>query len=221
LSRKNVTGIDFSQASLDKAIALKEKLGLDTWHLKKVDIMDEKQIASLGKFDCVLCLGVLHHTGNAYKAFQNILKLAKPNGKIAVGLYNKYGRVLLKVRIFLAKTVFKNNQDVKDWFIKMQIGDVQDKERARGWWNDQYLHPHETSHTQWEVLRWFKRNGVRYVQTVPSMMPFDSSDLECAGVWNEMDSKPPNLLIMAYKQLTWIWKTHKEGGYWIVFGRMR
>ncbi len=70
LRRKCVWGIDFSDSSLKKANQLKEKLKLDTWHLKKVDILDEKQIDEIGqKFDYVLCMGVLHHTGNAYKGF--------------------------------------------------------------------------------------------------------------------------------------------------------
>ena len=76
LKRKCVYGIDFSDSSLKKAEALKKKLNLSSWHLKKVDILDANQIESIElKFDYVLCLGVLHHTGNAYRGFQNILKL--------------------------------------------------------------------------------------------------------------------------------------------------
>jgi 2-polyprenyl-3-methyl-5-hydroxy-6-metoxy-1,4-benzoquinol methylase len=222
LRRKCVWGIDFSDSSLNKARKLKEKLKLDSLHLKKIDILDLKQIESIDmKFDYVLCLGVLHHTGNAYQGFKNILKLLKPNGYIAIGLYNKFGRIPLKSRKLLAKTIFKNNNKVKDWFIRMQIGDIQDKERARGWWNDQYLHPHETSHTLGEVLRWFKKNNVQYYQTVPSSAPFKQSILEIAGVWNNFNEIYPYFSIRIYKQLSWIWKTNREGGYWITFGRKR
>jgi SAM-dependent methyltransferase len=222
LRRKCVWGIDFSDSSLNKAKALKQKLNLDSWHLKKVDILDPKQIEKIGmKFDYVLCLGVLHHTGNAYEGFKNILKLLKPNGHIAIGLYNKFGRIPLKTRRILARTVFKNNDKVKDWFIRMQIGDVEDKERARGWWNDQYMHPHETSHTVGEVLRWFKRNNIKYHQTVPSSKPFDQSNLDIAGVWNNTKEVYPYIPIRFYKQLGWVWKTHHEGGYWITFGRKK
>lgn len=220
LRRKSVYGIDFSDSSLNKAKALKEKLHLDSLHLKKVDIMDKEQIKNIGKqFDYVLCLGVLHHTEDAYQAFKNILPLLKPNGMIAVGLYNKAGRVPLKIRILLAKTIFKNNQRVKDWFIKMQIGTIADKERARGWWNDQYLHPHETTHTIGEVLKWFKINNLEYYQSVPSLNLFDQSNLEITGVWNNFGRTYPYFPIRLYKQLSWIWKTHHEGGYWITFGK--
>lgn len=220
LRRECVWGIDFSDSSLKKAKALKEKLKLDSWHLKKVDVLDEKQIDDIRmKFDYVLCLGVLHHTGNAYLGFKNILRLLKPEGYISIGLYNRFGRIPLKIRKFLAKTVFKNNMKVKEWFIKMQIGDVEDKERARGWWNDQYLHPHETVHTIGEVLRWFKKNNIKYYQTIPSTNLFDQSNLEIAGVWNSTNGKKPNYIIRTYKQLNWIFNTHHEGGYWMTFGK--
>ena len=220
LRRTNVWGIDFSDASLTKAQKLKEKLKLNSWTLKKVDILDEKQITAINKkFDYVLCMGVLHHTGNAYQAFKNILNLLKPNGHIAVGLYNTFGRIPLKTRQLLSRTIFKNNNKVKDWFISMQIGDVKDKERARGWWNDQYLHPHETTHTIGEVLQWFKKNHIEYYQTLPSTTPFDKSILDIKGVWNKTNQTYPYFPIRACQQLLWIWKTHHEGGYWITFGR--
>ena len=222
LRRKCVYGVDFSDSSLSKAEALKKKLKLDSLHLKKVDLLDIRQIASIGmKFDYVLCLGVLHHTENAYQGFKNILRLLKPQGYIAIGLYNKFGRIPLKTRIFLAKTVFKNNDRVKDRFIRMQIGDIEDKERARGWWNDQYLHPHETTHTMGEVLGWFKKNNIEYYQTAPSSSPFDKGNINISGVWNKTRQRYPHLPIRLYKQLLWAWKTHREGGYWITFGKRR
>jgi 2-polyprenyl-3-methyl-5-hydroxy-6-metoxy-1,4-benzoquinol methylase len=220
LRREKVLGIDFSDSSLKKAKALKKKLKLNSWALEKINLLDEKQIENIlqkyGKFDYVLCLGVLHHTGNARKGLENICKLLNPNGKIAVGLYHKVGRIPLKIRIILAKTIFKNNQKIKDYFIKMQIGDVEDKERARGWWHDQYLHVHETTHTVGEVLRWFKENNIKYIQSVPTLNLNGEVNLEIAGVWN--GGGHPYLIKRLYKQFTWLWKNQREGGYWITFG---
>ena len=108
----------------------------------------------------------------------------------------------------------------------MQIGNTKDKERIEGWWNDQYLHPHETTHTVGEVLRWFKKSSIVYYQTLPSSAPFEYSDLEVTGVWNK--TMYPYFPIRMYKQLTWMWKTHSEGektyfggGYWLTFGRKK
>jgi len=220
LDRKEVYGIDFSDSSINKANALKKKLKLESLILKKVDIANKEQIKSIGKqFDYLLCLGVLHHTGKSYKSFENIIELIKPGGHIAIGLYNKYGRIPLKIRIFLAKTIFKNNNKVKDFFIKLQIKNVEDKKRFSGWWNDQYLHPHETTHTMGEVLKWFKKNNIEYIETLPSSTLLSSADSEVAGVWNKTKEKYPNIIVRFYKQLTWLWKTDKEGGYWITFGK--
>jgi 2-polyprenyl-3-methyl-5-hydroxy-6-metoxy-1,4-benzoquinol methylase len=220
LRRKGVLGIDFSEGSLNKARLLKEKLGLNTWQLKNVDITDSRQIQNIEtKFDYVLCLGVLHHTPDAYASFQNILPLLKPGGHIAIGLYNKFGRLPLQVRAFLAKTIFKDNEKVKDYFIRIQIGDIQDKEKKRGWWNDQFLHPHETTHTVGEILTWFKKNQIEYYQTVPSSNFFDQSNIEIAGVWNKYNERYPSFPERLLKQLYWIWKTQHEGGYWITLGR--
>jgi len=216
LKRKMAYGIDFSDSSLNKAQKLKKKLKLNSLKLKKVNILNEEEINKLPKFDYVLCMGVLHHTGNAYKGFKNIVKLLNPNGKIIIGLYHKIGRIPLKIRIFLAKTIFKNNQKVKDYFIKIQIGDIKDNERARGWWHDQYLHVHETCHTIGQILKWFKKNNIGYTQTIPSVF---NGDLEISGVFDK--EIYPFFPIRIYQQLIYLWKTQKEGGYWITCGELK
>ncbi len=222
LRRKNVWGIDFCDNSLSKAKSLKQKLGLNSLHFKKIDILNQRQIENIDiKFDYVLCLGVLHHTGNAYQGFKNILKLLKPKGYIVIGLYNKFGRIPLKIRRVLVKTIFKNNEKIKERFIRMQIEDIKDKEKIRGWWNDQYLHPHESCHTMGEVLKWFKKNKIQYYQTVPSSTFFDKSDLNISGVWNNTNERYPYFPIRFLKQMKWLWLTNKEGGYWLTFGRKK
>lgn len=222
LRREKVWGIDFSDASLNKARGLKEKLNLQSLTLGKVNVLDGQGVRAIPeRFDYLLCLGVLHHTADPYQGFQNILHLVKPGGLIAIGLYNKPGRFLLKIRIWLAKTIFKNNQKVKDWFIKLQIGETDDKEKVRGWWNDQYLHPRESTHTVGEVLRWFKDNNITYYESVPHVRMFKESEVGIAGVWNTTDESYPNFLVRFWTQLLWIWSTHKEGGYWVMFGRKK
>ena len=47
------------------------------------------------QFDVVLCNGVLHHTSDPHGGFRSIARLVKPGGHIVIGLYNKYGRLLL------------------------------------------------------------------------------------------------------------------------------
>lgn len=212
LKRDNVWGIDFSDSSLNKAKALREKLSLNTWGLYKVNLLDTEEINTLRKFDYVLSLGVLHHTGNAYLGFQNITNLMEQNGYIVIGLYNTYGRIFHKIRVFLAKTIFKNNNKVKDYFIKMQITDMSDKERVRGWWNDQYLHPHETCHSIGEVLGWFKKNNIKFIELIPT-----DCDYEITGIFNQQ--KVPNIIQRFWIQLKWVFTIHRDGGYFIMVGK--
>jgi len=222
LRRNEVYGIDFSEGSLKKAKALKDKLDLNSLKLYKADILNTEDVNKVNQeFDVVLCLGVLHHTGDAYAAFKNVLRLLKPGGYIAVGLYNRTGRIPLKIRKFLSKTIFKSSEKMKDKFIRMQIGDVKDKERARGWWNDQYKHPHETSHSIGEIIGWFKNNGIEYYESLPSAKLFNQSDVEIAGLWNNNFEKIPNIIERILTQIKWMFTTNKEGGYWITLGRKK
>ncbi len=222
LRRKCVWGVDFSNSSIHKAGLLKEKLKLDSWNIKKLDIMNLKEIDAFPlKFDYLLCLGVLHHTSNPYLGFKNILKLLKPGGYVAIGLYNKFGRIPHKIRVFLAKTIFKNNSRVKESFIKMQIEDIRDKAKVEDWWHDQFLHPHETSHSLGQVLSWFKKNDIEYYQSLPSAKLFDQSDLGISGVWNNYKENYPYLPVRVWKQLLWVFSIQREGGCWITFGRKK
>ncbi len=221
LRRKKVMGIDFSENSLNQAKKLKEKLKLNSLELKKIDLLNDKEIEAIGKFDYVLCLGVLQHTANPYKGFTNLLKLLKPKGFIAVGLYNKFGRIPLKIRKVLTKTVFKDNEKIKKHFISMQLDSLKDKKKTEAWWQDQYFHPFESTHFLGEVLDWFKKNKIEFYQTIPSLNFFDEQKLEIAGVWNKYNETKPSFLKRNLIQLSWIWKTQKEGGYWITFGRKK
>jgi len=219
LRRKNVFGIDFSDSSLDKAKLLKKKLQLDTLHLKKVDITNKAEIDAIGKtFDYVLCLGVLHHTADAYRSFQNITTLLNEKGKIAVGLYNRYGRVALHMRKFMLR--FKKEEKAMKQYLPMQLKHMEDTEKLRGWWNDQYKHPHETTHTVGEVLRWFKLKNIDFVQITPPL-GFNKLNLDLVGVWHNVQNSRPSFFLRTLGQFSWIFTTNKEGGYWITFGKKK
>ncbi len=219
LRRKCVWGIDFSDGSLNKAEKLKDKLKLNTLHLGKVDIINDDIFIESKFFDYVLCLGVLHHTSDPYKGFQNIVKLLEPNGYIAIGLYNRFGRIPLKLRKCYLRLPLNRNNKLSDRFIKSQLTDTTDTKKKNSWVQDQYFHPLESTHTVGEVLGWFKKNGIEYYKSVPSLTPFDNGDLTFSGVFCKYKDFYPYLPIRLYKQLTWILKTQREGGYWIMIGR--
>jgi SAM-dependent methyltransferase len=83
----HVTGVDLNAVS-----AAAE----GTSHLSNVTLI-EADLAemNLGKqFDIVYCIGVLHHTDDPTKTFQNIAKHCKPGGRVIVWVYSKEGNFL-------------------------------------------------------------------------------------------------------------------------------
>lgn len=218
---RKVVGIDFTQKSISKAKALKEKLDLSVKY-QQGDILDPSQTLfskEFDSFDYVLCTGVLHHTGNPELGFQQCCKLLKKGGYVVVGLYNPYGRMLLYLRKLLLKTIFRNNQGMKEYFIKKQIDHVKDKERARGWYHDQYEHPHETTHTVGEVLQWFAQNDIEFVNGIPALSggQFSFSLTNILKKDQQVDPKKKYF----FRQLSWIWTTRNDGGYFIMTGRKK
>ena len=63
----------------------------DEWKVEEASVLDEKYLASLGNFDVVYSWGVLHHTGQMWRALENAHRLVAPGGKLFIALYNDTG----------------------------------------------------------------------------------------------------------------------------------
>jgi len=77
-------GVDMSQA-VEKAGKLADKY--NNVMIVQSDLM--KLPFKPGTFDIVYSIGVLHHTSNTKKAFENIAKYVKPGGILAIWVYRK------------------------------------------------------------------------------------------------------------------------------------
>lgn len=208
-----VVGIDFSYSSLHKANNFKKRFELHNVDFAEMDLfclgLKEKS------FDYIFCNGVLHHTADAYGAFQNLCRLAKPGGYITVGLYNDYGRLLLDLR----RWIFHLTNDKFKWldfFIRQKS---MGKEKKHIWFIDQYKNPHEDKFTVDKVLNWFQQNDIEYVNSVPKIRLLGEQCTPSDRLFEQCD--PGSRLNHLLCQLGWIFSQGREGGFFITIGRKR
>lgn len=106
----NFLGTDVSKKSLQIAKQLIKQKKITNLKLKNINLMNE--FSKVGKFDLVLCMGVLHHLSNPVIGLKNIKKVLEKDGIIFLYLYGKLGghnRMLNKKLIFTL--LGKNNLD--------------------------------------------------------------------------------------------------------------
>ena len=168
-TNNNVCSFDSSFNSLKIGKNFAKKNNIQNVTFVKGDIFD--QIFQDEVFDFLICNGVLHHTKDPYSGFLNIIKSVKKNGYIVIGLYNKIGRFRTKVRKYIYKVLGKKVIKFMDPVLRKTGKDSHDKINA--WIKDQYLHPVESTHTFDEILNWFDKNNIEFINSVPKLSIFD------------------------------------------------
>jgi len=209
LTGRRVVAIDFSLRSLSEGAKFVQRFGLKNVNFVQTDLF------ALGlkiqSFDYVICTGVLHHTGDPYRAFQNLCQLVRPGGHILIGLYNRYARIPLAARSWIFRLTGRR-LDRLDYVIRH----TQDEAKKLVWFMDQYANPHETSHRVDEVMRWFAANGLECVGVVPRLTP--GAPLREA---DELFEPVPmgTAFSRLVGQLAWMFTIGREGGLFVMIGR--
>jgi carbamoyltransferase len=207
---RRVVGMDLSLNSLRLAEGFRDDHALHRVRFVQANVF--RPPFAPGQFDVVLCNGVLHHTSDPRNGFRQLVSLVKPGGHVVIGLYNTYGRVATNVR----RVFFRLTGGRGTWIDPYLRSTPMSGPKRQAWFSDQYRHPHETTHTMGEVMRWFAEDGLDFVRAVPSVAP-DGDGLERGELFRATGSG--TRLRRFGVQALEVFKGGRDGGFFIMIGR--
>jgi len=181
-----VRSFDFDPESIACTAALREKFSADDdrWQIETGSALDATFLARLGSFDVVYAWGVLHHTGDMWRALAKLVPLVAPGGQLFLAIYNHQPLwtppiTLLKrtyvasprpIKFVLAASSMAFHATggfVKDILrFRNPLARYRNYDRLRGmsWWHDQLDwvggYPFETA-TPEEITGFFEPRGFR------------------------------------------------------------
>lgn len=85
-----VHSFDYDPHSVACTAELKRRYFPDDsdWLVEEASVLDDTYMRTLREFDVVYSWGVLHHTGQMWRALENVAPLVKPSGKLFIAIYN-------------------------------------------------------------------------------------------------------------------------------------
>lgn len=90
LKASELLSIDVDKSSVDATNELKETAGNPSnWKVQNASILNKDFLRRVDTFDIVYSWGVLHHTGDMWKAIENAANIVRPGGLFWISLYVK------------------------------------------------------------------------------------------------------------------------------------
>ena len=177
-----VVGIDLSRAvdAAQRNIGGRENVHIAQANIFELPFREET-------FDVVFSIGVLHHTPNTKAAFDNLPRLLRRNGKIAIWVYTSYDgyqwrwsdlyrrvtprlpKRLLHVLSYAAVPLYFVNKIPILGLFMQRLVPVSNHPKAR--WRvldtfDWYSPKYQWKHSYEEVFPWFEESGLKEIRVL-------------------------------------------------------
>ena len=93
LGARSVRSFDFDPESVACTCEVRRRYqpGRESWIAERGDVLDDSYLRKLGTFDVVYSWGVLHHTGDLWRALEAVALRVAPGGKLFIAIYNDQG----------------------------------------------------------------------------------------------------------------------------------
>lgn len=177
-----VYSFDYDEQSVACARYLKEKYfnGDPCWHIERGSVLDKDYMRGLGAYDIVYAWGVLHHTGDMWRAIDNVNGSVRPRGMLYLALYNDQG-LLSKYWTFVKK-IYNNHKIARPLLITLYtpyfvviryivrlISGRRTLERGMSYWHDMidWLggFPFEVASRE-QISEYYTRRGYRILKII-------------------------------------------------------
>jgi len=85
----SIRSFDFDRNSVAATEMVRDRIGRPTeWRITLGDVLDDEFVNSLGKWNLVYSWGVLHHTGDVWRAIDNASRTVADGGVLYIALYS-------------------------------------------------------------------------------------------------------------------------------------
>jgi len=90
LGARQVHSFDYDPDSVGCALELRRRFGGENpaWTVERGDVLDDAYVNRLGTYDVVYSWGVLHHTGDMWRALRTVERAVSPGGRLFIAIYN-------------------------------------------------------------------------------------------------------------------------------------